>query len=82
MIGNSVRLIAGAVQPSRWDSNWLPRYSAITISVTDDQGVVIRVFPRRWSSEEFSFIGDFNSQGRDYRDYRVPVEAREVQGDH
>jgi hypothetical protein len=81
LIGNSVRLIAGAVHPSRRESNWLPRYAALTISVVDDRGLALRIYPRRWSTEEFKFIGDYNSQGRDYRDYRVAVEPRQMQGD-
>jgi hypothetical protein len=77
-IGSSVRLIAGAVHPSRLESNWLPRYAAITISVTHERNMDIRIYPRRWSSEEFKFIGDFNSQGLDYRDFRVAIEPRQA----
>ncbi len=78
--GNSVRLIAGAVHPSRGEANWLPRYSAITISAVDDKNVSLRIYPRRWSTEEFKFIGDYNSMDQDFRDYVVAVELREAQG--
>jgi hypothetical protein len=80
-IGNSVRLIAGAVHPARWESNWLPRYAAITVSAISDRGLALRIYPRRWSTEEFTFIGDYNSQGQDCRDYAVKVEPRDIQGD-
>jgi hypothetical protein len=73
-IGNSVRLIAGAVHPSRQESNWLPRYAAIAISVIDDRHLALRIYPRRWSTEEFKFMGDYNSEGQDYRDHVVAVE--------
>jgi calcineurin-like phosphoesterase family protein len=79
-IGNSVRLIAGAVHPSRWESNWLPRYAAITISVVDERNLALRIYPRRWSTEEFMFIGDFNSHGQDYRDHTVAVDCRQDVG--
>lgn len=80
-VGNSVRLIAGAVHPSRGEKNWLPRYSAITISAKDDRTLAIRIYPRRWSTEELKFIGDYNSEDQDFRDYVVAVERREVEGD-
>jgi hypothetical protein len=77
-MGNSVRLIAGAVHPSRGENNWLPRYSAIAISVQDDRNVALRIYPRRWSTEELKFIGDYNSEAEDFRDYVVAVERREA----
>jgi hypothetical protein len=77
-IGNSVRLIAGAVHPSRLESNWLPRFAAITITAKDNRNLGLRIYPRRWSNEELKFIGDYNSQGRDYRDYVVAVEPRQI----
>jgi hypothetical protein len=76
-IGNSVRLIAGAVQPSRRDAGWQPRYSAFSISVVNETTLVLRIYPRRWSTEEFTFIGDYNLAGNDIREYRVPVEGRQ-----
>lgn len=76
-IGNSVRVIAGALQPSRAESNWLPRYEAIAVSATDARHLSLRIYPRRWSGEEFKFIGDYNSEGQDYRDYTLVVDARE-----
>jgi len=77
-IGDSVRLNAGAVHPSRGEPNWLPRYSAITISAVDDGHVALRIYPRRWSTEEFKFIGDYNSMDQDFRDYVVAVDLREA----
>jgi hypothetical protein len=80
-VGNSVRLIAGAVHPSRRESNWLPRYAAITVSALDGQNLSIRIYPRRWSTEELLFMGDFNSQGNDFRNYVVAVEPRQMEGE-
>jgi 3',5'-cyclic AMP phosphodiesterase CpdA len=80
-IGESVRFIAGAVHPSRHESNWMPRYGAITISATDDTHLALLIYPRRWSTEEFKFMADYNSEGHDHRDYTVVVEPRQIQGD-
>jgi len=74
-IGNSVRLIAGAFHPDRREPQWLPRYSAIAFTAQDQSHVALRIYPRRWSFEELSFIPDFNSQGVDYREYVLTVDA-------
>lgn len=76
--GNSVRLISGAVHPSRHEQNWLPRYAAIAISATDDRHLAIRIYPRRWSGEDFTFVGDYNYLDQDYRDFTVDVEPRQI----
>jgi len=75
-IGNSVRVIAGALHPSRAESNWLPRYGALAISARDARHLNLRIYPRRWSAEELTFIGDYNSEGKDYRDYVLVVDER------
>ena len=77
-IGQSVRMIAGAVHPARNEPNWLPRYAAITVAALDERTLGLRIYPRRWSPEESKFIGDYDSVARDYRDYTVAVEPREV----
>jgi hypothetical protein len=77
-IGDSVRVIAGAVHPSRLESNWLPRYEAIAISAKDERRLALRIYPRRWSIEELKFMADYNSEGKDFRDYVVSVEPRQL----
>lgn len=74
-VGNSVRLISGAVQPSRDEPRWLPRYAIITISVISRTKLKLRIYPRRWSDEEICFIGDFNSHGRDYRNFTIDLKG-------
>ena len=73
-IGRGIRLIAGAMHPDRRESRWLPRYSLITIGVMSNREIAFRVYPRRWSDEEIMFIGDFNSEGLDYRDYLAEAD--------
>lgn len=77
-IGDSVRLIAGAVHPSRAESHWLPRYAAITASAVDAKTLRLCIYPRRWTSEESKFMADFDSDGQDFRDYTMPVDARQA----
>lgn len=72
-VNNCVKLVAGAVHPERREPQWLPRYSAIALSVVDDRHLSLRVYPRRWSDEEFEFIPDFDSQARATRDFVLEV---------
>lgn len=69
-IGQSVRLIAGAVHPSRQEAQWEPRYSVIALNAVKG-GVKVRVLPRRWSIEEQAFIADTNSRLSPYRNFRL-----------
>lgn len=73
-MGRSVRLIAGAVHPERNETNWEPRYSLLAITLRPD-GLHIRMYPRRWSREESTFIPDFNGEGHDYRDHFIPTDG-------
>jgi hypothetical protein len=66
--------MAGAVQPERQEAGWDPRYSVLSLKVGSNQELHTRVYPRRWSKEETTFIPDFNSQGRDYRDHTVDAD--------
>jgi predicted MPP superfamily phosphohydrolase len=72
--GKSIRLIAGAVHPERMESQWEPRYSFIAVRLDETGRLLTRVYPRKWSREETTFIGDFNSQGHDYRDSAIEPE--------
>jgi hypothetical protein len=70
-------MIAGAVHPAKDEPNWQPRYAAITIAAIDQRTLGLRIYPRRWTTEEAKFMPDYNSAGHDYRDYRVAVDANQ-----
>ncbi len=69
--GRGIRLIAGAVHPARGEPQWDPRYSLLALRLENQNRLLVRIYPRRWSREETTFIGDFNSQGHDYRDHSI-----------
>jgi hypothetical protein len=69
--GSGIRIIAGAVHPPRMEQYWEPRYSVLACRLDESGRLFTRVYPRRWSREETTFIGDFNSLGQDYRDHIV-----------
>jgi hypothetical protein len=73
--GRGIRIIAGAVHPDPTESNWEPRYSVVAIKLDSDGFLKTRVFPRKWSREEMTFIGDYNSQDHDYRDHTVSIDG-------
>jgi hypothetical protein len=70
-VQRGIRIIAGAVHPDRQESDWEPRYSAISVKLQEDGRLHTRVYPRRWSKEETTFIPDYNSHGHDFRDHIV-----------
>jgi len=70
-VGKSVRLIAGAVHPSRQESHWEPRYSLLAVRLDEQGRLLVRIYPRKWTREETMFIGDCDSQRRDFRDHVV-----------
>jgi hypothetical protein len=70
-IGNSVRIIAGALQPDRNEKGWMPRFSAIGIFALDPRRLGLVVYPQKWTEEEHMFIADINSRREDFREYVV-----------
>lgn len=77
--GSGVRLIAGAFHPDRGEPQWLPRYSAITFSALGNDRILLRVYPRRWSFEELTFIPDYDSHASDCREFSIDVEPSVAQ---
>lgn len=72
-VQRGIRIIAGAVHPDRQESDWEPRYSVLSVKLSEDGRLRTRVYPRRWSKEETTFIPDYNSHGHDFRDHIVGV---------
>lgn len=53
-VGNSLRLYAGALHPSRWEEGWDPRYNVLTLRVegTDrERRLLVRRWERQWSQQ-------------------------------
>jgi hypothetical protein len=80
-IGESVRLIAGAVHPRRGELQWQPRYAAIAISAANAGSLAICIYPRRWSNDELRFMPDYNSEGDAFREFTVAVDPRQTEGE-
>jgi hypothetical protein len=58
---NSLRLYAGAVQPSRGEKGWIPRYNILTIRLEDvgeSRNLCIDVWARVWNNSEKRFEAD------------------------
>ncbi len=72
-IGNSLRLVAGAVHPSRDEQKWRPRYNWLKVEVegtADSRKLAVTVYPRVWSEAAPKFIGDFNlCDGKESKTY-------------
>jgi len=78
--GNGIRVVAGAVHPERSESNWIPRYNVITLSMQmkgNVHSMEVVVYPRRWSHEETCFIPDCDSNSLPfrYKSFAIPYSA-------
>ena len=80
-INNSLRMTAGAVHPSRKDSNWKPRYNWFRVAVSgehDLRKLVVEAYPRIWSEKKPIFIPDYNScGGKEFIKYELKLEQWE-----
>lgn len=71
-----VRVYAGAVQPSRKESGWEPRYNVLAVGVTVNGNgpcLEVTVYPRVWNRQSRRFQGDFDAGGSDHRTFRLPL---------
>jgi len=53
-IDNSLRLYSGALHPSRWESDWDPRYNVIALRVEGfdrERRLLVRRWERQWSQQ-------------------------------
>ncbi len=60
-VNHGIRVVAGAVHPERTESNWVPRYNVLTLTVRTERlqrFLDVVVYPRRWSEELTCFIPD------------------------
>ena len=74
----SLKISAGATQPSRSESEWCPRYNWINMTLVNTrEGVDIKVsvYPRMWSSETREFVPDFDPEGSAVREFRIPMNS-------
>ncbi len=63
-IGNMLRIGAGAVQPSRSEPDWEPRYNWFTLEVKNDgtkREMVVEVHPRIWNKDKQRFTADYQA---------------------
>ncbi len=75
-IGETLRLSAGAVHPSKREPKWEPRYNFLTISVAlGDKGRALRVIvhPRIWKDGDKAFQADFDAEGKENRSFELPI---------
>lgn len=72
----SVRIVAGAVHPSRKEDNWLPRYNVLSLEVRcvgTSRRLVLDVHPRVWNPEQLKFVPEYY-EGRPLRNFELELE--------
>jgi predicted MPP superfamily phosphohydrolase len=66
-----VRLVAGAVHPSRKEGKWKPRYNWLLLSVSgidDSRALEVDIYPRAWNDARPEYIADTGAcSGQDHR---------------
>ncbi|MBE9583655.1 hypothetical protein IM792_04280 [Mucilaginibacter sp. JRF] len=74
-------LSAGAMQPSRAESGWEPRYNIIelnTIPMADKPTLNVRLYKRVWKKATKTFIPDFEAAGEEYVEYPMVLTDLEI----
>lgn len=72
-INGSLRVVAGAVSPSRTENHWQPRYSILNMFVASDEDqwrLVVRMFARAWDPTTRRFVA---ASGESPREHRLSV---------
>ena len=77
-VNGTLRLVAGAVHPSRQERQWRPCYNWLCVRVSGtgtSRTLDVDLFPRVWSEERPEFIPDRNScDGDESRSYSLALE--------
>lgn len=73
----SLRLAAGAMQPSRKESEWNPRYNIIEIGMNkghEFDSVKVQLWKRTWDKDTGKFKPDFTEKGDEIHSYLLKHE--------
>lgn len=71
VIGDKVRLVAGAMHPERRELAWVPTYNVLEIERRDEEHIGLRLFQRRWHQPDTSFVADRDPKnGKEYREFK------------
>lgn len=75
-----VRIVAGAVHPSRKEQKWKPRYNWLVLSVSgksDDRVLEVDIYPRVWNEVRPEYIADTGicSKGQDHKVVKLQLES-------
>lgn len=76
----SLRLAAGAMQPSRRESDWEPRYNIIQLSIienSDSASLEIKVYKRIWEKSSKTFIADSPENELEYERFILNLTKQE-----
>lgn len=79
--GKTLVLSAGAMQPSRSEDDWEPRYNIIDISIPtifQNKTLVVNLYKRTWKKATKKFGADFNENGEIYEEYKLSLDEIEI----
>ncbi|MCJ7448993.1 MAG: metallophosphoesterase [Bacteroidales bacterium] len=76
-INECLRLTSGAMQPSRADKLWDPRYNIIELNISpkSDEGILnAKIWKRVWDQTKMKFKADFTSKGEEIHSIELKYE--------
>nr|WP_294928979.1 metallophosphoesterase [uncultured Flavobacterium sp.] len=79
-VNNSLVLSAGAMQPSRSETDWEPRYNIIEVAIDEESAsrhISVKLFKRKWEKNDQSFIAEYSRGGVIYEQHDLPLSDQE-----
>lgn len=80
---NSLILSAGAMQPSRGESDWEPRYNIIDLQIEELDGsrhLQVKLYERKWDKKEQVFDAVYSKEREIFKIYNLKLSDNELKG--
>jgi len=79
-VGNSLKLAAGAMHPSRNEQDWDPRYNILELDTEEknsDHFLNVKIWKRKWDKETVKFVPDY-TDGKEFEEYSLKLNDYEL----
>lgn len=81
IVNNSLILSAGAMQPSRSESEWEPRYNIIDLQINntaDPIELAVKVYERKWNKKDKAFYAEYSRDGETFKRFSLKLTEHEI----
>jgi len=76
-IENSLKIVAGAIHPTRTEEVWLPTYNVISLKILKDnksRRLQVKTFQREWNSDLNKFQAKYSDTGNYYYEHFLNLD--------